>query len=50
MKTINKLKKQKRYSREDLLTILEIILERVPVEGFSRVLDVKEELGFKRLY
>jgi hypothetical protein len=47
MKTIKKLKKQKRYSREDLQTILEIILERVPVEGFSRVLDVKEELGFK---
>ena len=48
MKTLAQLKKQKRLSREDLLAVLCHLESKMVIEGFSRVLDLKEDLGFNR--
>lgn len=48
MKDLSKFKKQKTFTRAELLEILSRLEFAVGVESFSRVLDVKEELGFDR--
>lgn len=48
MKSFEKLAKQKTYTREDLLVILEKISMRVNEASYSRVLDAKEALGYDR--
>jgi len=45
-KTLAKLAKQKTFSRADLLIIFNALELRVGVESFSRVLDLKQEIGF----
>ena len=48
MKTFEKYRKRKMFSRNDLLIILEELSRKVGIEGLSRVLDAKEALGFFR--
>jgi hypothetical protein len=43
-----KRKIKKTYTREDLLEIFHRLQDVMRIEGYSRVLDVKEEFGFNR--
>ena len=36
------------FSRDDLLFMIDILADKIPVEGFSTVLNWKESLGFQR--
>lgn len=47
-KTLKKLAKQTRFSRQDLLVILNEIEYKLDGSGASRLMDVKEDLGFQR--
>lgn len=48
LKTWKQLKKQKRYTRDDLLMVFVHLENEMVVEGFSRVLDAKVALGYSR--
>jgi hypothetical protein len=45
---IKNVKRKQTFTRAELLEILVELETRVGIESFSRVLDIKEELGFQR--
>jgi len=47
-KRMTKLAKQARFSRENLLFMIDSLEDKMPIEGYSTVLDWKESLGFRR--
>lgn len=47
-KRLQRITKKKNLTRDDLEFVLDHIAGQVTIESFSRILDVKEELGFAR--
>lgn len=45
---IQKFKKRKNFSRNDVLFIFDLLESQICVEGASTILNVKEDIGFGR--
>lgn len=47
VKKVNKLAKKKNWSRDDVQFMLDVLSEKICIEGFSTVNRLKEDFGFQ---